>query len=74
MTAYAPEPDVDLHVLMFALLGFSLGLVAFFFSRPHSSLLERECLLCAIVYWKCVIFSFYRGSKLRVCLKSQRKL
>jgi hypothetical protein len=44
------------------------------FYITYSSILEWECLLCAIVSWNHVIFFyFYKGLQLRVWLEAQQK-
>jgi hypothetical protein len=55
--------DMELRGLVFALLGFNLSLVNPSFLFFDCSILELECLLCAIVSWKYVVsFWFYRRS------------
>jgi hypothetical protein len=52
MTLLPHMLETELQDLMFVLLGFSLVLVKSFHVSLLSSLLEGECLLCAIISWK----------------------
>jgi hypothetical protein len=65
---------MELQNLMFALLGFSLALVGSFLAVPLFSFEMGLLTLCHYTLDICKSFSFYRGSQLRVCLGSQKRL